>query len=90
MEVKLQVGKESAEVVNAIAELIKDIKAKKGIQELASENLGNLIAAVDGVDLIDDEMKGEYRNATIAYAGYMVADAIVPYVAPVVDPAPVV
>lgn len=82
VEKVLVVGKESSEVVDALHELIKDIKAGKSITEISAENLPGLMTAVSGYEDIDDEMKGAERNATIAYAGYKIGDALAPYEAP--------
>lgn len=77
-EVKIQVGKESKEVVDAIVELVKDIREGKDLALIAGENLPGLSKAIDGVDQVDDEMQSEVRNATVAYAGLQVADVLVP------------
>ncbi len=77
-EVTIVVGKETKEVVDAVSELIADLKAKKDMSLIAMENLPGLLKAVEGVEMIDDEMKSQYRNATVAYSGMKVADALLP------------
>ena len=62
MEVQLlkkevEVTKEASEVFFALAELVKDIKAKKSVAEIGQENLSNLFAAVQGFEMLDDEVK---------------------------------
>jgi len=78
VKVELEVGKETKEVADAIHDLIEDIRAKKDISAIAAENLASLIKAVEGVDMLDDEMKHKSRNATVAYTGMKVADALLP------------
>ncbi len=78
-KVEIEVGKESKEVVDAITLLVEDIREKKDISLIAAENLPSLMKAIEGVDKLDDEMKSEVRNATVAYAGLQVAETLVPY-----------
>lgn len=78
VEKVLVVGKESSEVADSLSELIKDIKAGKDVSLIAAENLPGLVKAVDGYDKMDDEMKHSSRNATVAYSGYVVAEALAP------------
>lgn len=77
-KVELTVGKDSKEIVDAIFELIKDIKEKKDVASIAAENLPGLMSAITGYENLDDEMKSEYRNETLAYAGYKLAEALAP------------
>lgn len=51
--------KESAEIYDALVELVKDIKAKKDITALVSENLAGLMKAVEGFDQLGAEAKAE-------------------------------
>lgn len=74
--VTINVAKESKEVVDAVTDLIADIKAGKDVGQIAAENLPGLIAAIDGYDKLDDEMKSGARNETVAYAGLKVADSL--------------
>ncbi len=78
VEKKLMVAKESSEIVDAVAELIKDIKEGKEIAVIATENLPSLMSAIDGYDKLGDEFKSDARNETVAYAGYMIAEALAP------------
>lgn len=77
-KVELEVGKETKEVADAVSELIKDIREGKNLTIIAGENLPGLAKAIEGVDQLDDEMKHKSRNATVAYTGYKVAEALVP------------
>lgn len=74
----LNVGKESSEVVDSLGELVKDIKAGKDISLIAAENLPSLLVAIDGFEKLDEEMKHKSRNATVAYSGYVIAEALAP------------
>ncbi|MDD0852977.1 hypothetical protein HBN50_07710 [Halobacteriovorax sp. GB3] len=77
-KVELEVGKESEEVAVAVAELIKDIREGKDVATITAENLPNVMRAVEGYDQIDDEMKHRTRNATAAYSGYLMTEALIP------------
>jgi len=76
VEKTIVIGKESGEVVDAVSELIKDIKSGKDVGTIAAESLGGLMKAIEGYDKLDDEMKHESRNATVAYAGLSIADSL--------------
>lgn len=75
---ELLVGKESAEVIDAIAELVKDIRAGKDVALIATENLTGLVTAVEGYDKIGAELGGELRNHTASYLVSQVLDALLP------------
>ncbi|MGB0452566.1 MAG: hypothetical protein ACPGJV_02545 [Bacteriovoracaceae bacterium] len=75
-EVVITVGKETKEVVDALNELVKDIRAKKEVSVIAVENLPTLLKAVEGVDQLANEMKSVHRDATIAYSGMKISEAL--------------
>jgi hypothetical protein len=50
-------SKEVDDVLVLVIELVKDIKAKKGAAEIATENLANLMAALSGIDSASEELK---------------------------------
>lgn len=77
-KVELEVGKESKDVYDALADLVEDIKAGKDVSAIAAENLPGVMEAVEGFDQLDDEFKHKSRNATLAYGGYRIADALAP------------
>lgn len=54
---EVEIAKELDDVMALVVELVKDIKAGKGAAELASENIGNLMTAVSGIDQVQDELK---------------------------------
>lgn len=75
---ELVVGKESSEVIDAIAELVRDIRAGKDVAVIASENLASLVGAVEGYEKIGGEVSGELRNHTASYLVSQVLDALLP------------
>ena len=75
---ELEVGKETTEIFEGLAELIKDIKAGKEVGVIATENLPALITMIDGYDKIKDELTGVARNATLAYGSFALAEALAP------------
>lgn len=64
--VTLQVGKESKEVADCMSGILADVKAGKGVAEIAAGNLTKLFAAVEGFDKLDDEFKDD-KAAVAAY-----------------------
>lgn len=78
VKVEIEVGKESKDVVDLVADLIEDIKAKKDVSAIAAENLPGLMKAIEGFDQLDDEAKSKHRNSTIAYTGMRFADVLAP------------
>lgn len=76
VSVELKVGKETKEVIDAVTHIIAEIKAKKGIQEIAIGSLQKLIVAVEGVEKVDDEIKSELQVDTITYAGRELTNAL--------------
>ncbi len=66
---EVEYSKEIDDVLVLVVELVKDIKAKKGAAELASENLVHLMDAVAGADQIPAEAKASLPVA-LQTAGY--------------------
>lgn len=58
VDVTISVPKELNDVRILIVELVKDLKAGKDFTAISAENLGNLMTALQGVDVIPDEVKG--------------------------------
>ena len=75
VNVDLPVGKESKDVVDVLAELIKDIKEGKKLEAL-TENIPGIMAAVEGYDLLDDEQKDASRHGTRAYLVYKLSESL--------------
>ena len=69
VEVKMMVPKESKEIVDFVVKLIKDLKAKKDLTMIATESLPLGLAAVQGYEQVEAEVKGADAHGLIAYAG---------------------
>lgn len=69
--VKLEIGvpKEMQDVSVLLQNIVKAIKAKKGVAEIAASELADLIAAVEGYDKIGDEVKSPEASDCIALLG---------------------
>lgn len=83
-------AKEIDDVQVALNELVRDIKAKKSIGQITTENLPTIIAAVDGADQMDDEIAANRKVAlqTIGYRSGELVDVLLPApVAPAAEPA---
>lgn len=66
LPVQFNVPKEGKEIVDFVAALIADIKAKKSIAELAGE-LPKLVSAVDGFNQLGEEMKSQFDGDLEGY-----------------------
>lgn len=76
--VSLSVPKESKEVVDAVAGIVADIRAKRPVAEIAVGALPKLLVAVEGFDQLDDEAKSKQRSDLAAYLVKNLLDSIVP------------
>jgi len=67
---EVKVCKEVKEVFDLIEAVAVDIKAKKTAAEIASDVLPKFIAALEGVNLISEELKDDaiYDTAALAIA----------------------
>lgn len=74
---EVEVTKEASEIFYAMAELIKDIKAKKSVAEIGQENLSNLFAAVQGFEMLDDEVKHKAFYKTAGLGMGEIAEALI-------------
>lgn len=75
VDVTIAVGKESKDVADVLAELVKDIRDGKTIGALA-ENIGGIIKAVDGYEMLDDEQRHESKHGTRAYLSMKISEAL--------------
>jgi hypothetical protein len=78
VEKNLKVAKEVSDVGEALVGIVKAFRAGKPVQEVAVGELPKVLAALDGVDQIDDELKAD-RKVALATLGYHtgeLADAI--------------
>lgn len=61
---QVQLCKESNEVFKCLAGLVEDIKAKKDISSIAAENLPALLQAVQGFEMLDNELQDAQFDET--------------------------
>lgn len=74
---EIEYAKEIDDVMYFVIELVKDLKAKKAISEVAAENLANLMSALSGMDGLDEEMKSKaIALSTIGYRSGELAAAL--------------
>lgn len=74
--VELKVPKESKEVADAVTMLVADIRAKKPLGEIAGGALPKIITAVDGFEMLDDEVKSEHKHDLVAYLSREITKAL--------------
>lgn len=77
---QIEYAKEIDDATKLLVELVADLRAKKSISEIAAENIPNLLAALDGIDQVDDEFE-ENRKVALATVGYRageLTDALLP------------
>jgi hypothetical protein len=70
------VGKETSEIGEWAAAVIKDMRAGKEISEIAAGNLQGLYTAVEGFEKLDDEAKHASRTHTLGYITAKIGEAI--------------
>ena len=83
VKVEMDVPKESKEVVDLMAALVKDLKAKKSIAEIGTDIFPKLLVAVEGITAIGEEVASDGKDEM---AGYLVQQLM----AELLAPAPVV
>lgn len=72
IKVELEVPKESKEVIDAVVELIKDLKAKKDLTAILAENIAVLSMAIEGLDQIKEELKSKYVADLASYGAVQI------------------
>lgn len=75
VEEVVQVPKEINDIRQAVVAIIGDIKAGKSAVEIAAENLANLVQAVNGMELVDDEVRGALGES-VACMGLLGRDVL--------------
>ena len=75
VNVTIAVGKETKDVADVLAELVLDIKAGKKVEAL-TENLGGIMEAVKGYEMLGPEQKHSSRHATRAYLGMKLSESL--------------
>jgi hypothetical protein len=86
-KVELELPKEAFEVKELLVALVKGIKEKKPIAELATSVLPQLLAAVEGVENLDDEAK--YAKGGLVKLGALLAAEVVEIFVDLAPPAEV-
>lgn len=74
---EMKVPKELKEVVDLLDGVLGHVMAKKGLAEY-SELLDELMAAVDGVAGVADEVKSEYRDEAAGYLVHKLLGTLLP------------
>ena len=69
------VAKEADDVLFAVIELVKDLKAGKDLATVAAENLPNLLTALNGVDQVTSEWASS-PQAVYSTVGYRVGELV--------------
>lgn len=80
-------AKEVDDVMVLLTELVADIKAKKNLAVIASENLPNLFAALSGVDQVGAELNSNPK-VVVETIGYRLGDLIDALLFPSVETSP--
>ena len=74
---EVELCKESTEVFEALESIIKDIRAKKAVNEIAVGNLQKLMTAVEGFEMLDEEVKNEHFYETAGLGGARLTKALI-------------
>lgn len=73
--VELMVPKEMHELIVAVTDLVKHFKQKKPLAE-AMALLPQVVAAVEGVELLGEELKSEGRDEAAAFLVHKMMEAL--------------
>lgn len=76
-KIEIEVAKEAMDVMDLIIVLAKDIKAKKSVTEIGADALPKLMAAMQGIDGIKDEVATAAFSRTIGLKFGELIDALV-------------
>ena len=76
VEQTVKLPKELSEVKTCLVELVADIVAKKELAVVISENLPNLIQAIEGFDKMAEEVKAPEAVNVVALLGAEVFQAL--------------
>lgn len=74
--VTMDVPKEGKEVIDALAGLVADFKAKKPVAEVVAGNLGKLLAAIEGFDQLGEEAKSSNKDELAGYSVQQIMHAL--------------
>lgn len=76
LKVEMDVPKEGKEIVDALEAIVKHFKEKKSLSEAAAL-LPPIMAAVDGIDGLGEELKSDGKDELAAYLLHKVMGALV-------------
>lgn len=71
----VKVAKEVDDVVALLPKIVKEIRAGKGVVELSATVFGDLVAAVQGVDQVGEELKAN-RQVVLETIGYRTGELV--------------
>jgi len=74
-QIQVNVAKEIDDVMELVVSLVRDLKAKKPMNDILSGNLSLLMDAIGGIDQLDDEMSAE-RSAALASIGLRTGELV--------------
>ena len=77
---EIEIAKEVDDVGALLESIVRDIKAKKSLTEIATGNVAKLVTAIDKIDQMDDESKANRKVflETIGRRTGGMADALLP------------
>lgn len=76
VEKTVKLGKETTDVFEALASVVRDVKLGKSISDISAGNLPKLMEAVNGFDQLDDEARADHYGNTIAFGIGSIVDAL--------------
>lgn len=84
--VTMQVPKELKEVVDLLNAVLENVVAKKGVTEYGNV-LDELLAAVEGIGGVSEEIKSQYRDEAAGYMVHKLLGTLLPVAETPVTPA---
>lgn len=76
VDVALKVPKEMKEVGDLVLVLIADLKAKKSVSEMAGDVLQKLLAAMEGMQALGEEIKSPEAIQYVGLLGGQIAQVL--------------
>lgn len=67
VKIEIEVCKETKEVFEALAGIVKGIKEKKPVAEIIAAELNDVIKAIEGFQALPEEAKSEQFHDTVAH-----------------------
>lgn len=77
IEYTMELPKETKEIADAVILITQHFMEKKPIAEITAL-IPSVIAAVDGFDKVDDELKSEYRDELAGYLVHKLMHVLLP------------